>query len=174
MKLSMGLEGVGALFAALSAIGLSAASEIIYKCVDAQGRVTYSQCPCGETAQELQLEAHPAAERREERPAGAIEQHEALSRRLELRNIEDQLRRRERELDSLSLARDRKLAELQRQAARRPGSYLLRDRIRVLQDAARLEYDSKIAQAQRDIGRLREELSRTQSGILYRCVDAQG
>lgn len=103
------------------------------------------------------METPPAPTRGEEWPA---DQHEALSRRLELRGIEDQLRRRERELDSLSLARDRKLAEFERQAAEAAGNYSSRDRMRALQDAVRLEYDSKIAQAQRDIVRLRAELSR--------------
>jgi hypothetical protein len=83
-----------------------------------------------------------------------------------LRGLEDQLRRRERELDSLTFARDRKLAELERQRAEAvtgpPGEYLLDDRIRARQEAIRLDYDAKIFKAQRDVYRLRSELSREQ------------
>jgi len=158
-------EKIGLLFGALSVAGSSVADEIIYKCIDAQGRVTFSQCPCSEAAQEVLLHAYPATEHREATPADIVEQHQALSQRLHLRSIEDQLRRREGDLDSLCLARDRKLAELQRQAAEAaggPGYYTMQDRIKALQDATRLEYDSKISQAQRDIARLQAQLSRAQ------------
>jgi hypothetical protein len=100
------------------------------------------------------------------RRADANEQHELLRRQLRLRDLEDQLRRRERELDSLTFTRDRKLAVLERQRAETvtspPGEYLLDDRIRALQEAVRLEYDAKIFKAQRDVYRLRSELSREQ------------
>lgn len=154
-------EWIAFVLCALSVSGPSVADEIIYKCVDAQGRVTFSQYPCSEAAQVELLRAYPATEHREAMPTDIVEQHEALSQRLQFRSIEDQLRRREGELDSLCLARDRKLAERERQAAEasgRPGYHRLRDRIRALQDATRLEYDSKISQAQRDIARLRAEL----------------
>lgn len=155
--------GLGLLFGLLS-IPLTATSESVYKCVDAQGKVTFSQRPCGDNAQEVQVRTTPAAEDAGDRLADTIDQHEELSRRLNAQSIEEQLRRREQELDSLSIARDRKDAEFERlyaeAVAKDPRNYTLQRSIMTRQNAMRSEYDTKISKAQRDVSRLQSELYR--------------
>ena len=160
-----------ALVAASSAFAPSAWSDTVYKCVDAQGNVTFNHRPCGENAQEIQLESppvsQPADQASDKQPGAATQQHEEVTQRLRIQRIEDQLRRRESELDSLTVALDTRLAELERQhadvVAGQPQDYLLHDSIRAAQAAARLEYGTKIGKARRDVSRLRAELSRAQS-----------
>ncbi len=155
------------LVAASSKFAPSAWSDAVYKCVDAQGNVTFNHRPCGENAQEIRLESplisQPANLESDKQLGATTKQYEEITQRLRIQRIEDQLRRREAELDSSNLALDTKLAELEKQHAAQPQNYLLRRSIRAAQAAARLEYDAKIGKARRDVSRLRAELSRAQS-----------
>lgn len=132
-----------------------------YKCIDDRGRPVFSQRPCGPGAEQATI-AGPAKSGAVARDSDTWSEVSASNA---IRSAEREIERREDRVDALGAERDRKIVALKARSGRAnnnlAGAQYI-DSLATEMQAVTQQYQAKIAEEQRRIDRLREQVFRTE------------
>jgi len=159
--------GVMRIFLRLAAISLVVVptvtvSQTVYRCTDEQGHPVFSQRPCGADAVEKELHPVPPVFSGETAP---VEDYKALNQRMgqaaTRRTLMVKIRNIERRIDALREDRDEKISAYRREMLRsapNAAGVVRNQKYQSLIEAAQDRYKEEVADQERDLMVLRQEL----------------